>query len=84
MANIDYTIDNNVTVKTYGEYVKINMGSTYCIISCSIHKLSEFVKVVDSMCLEGWVATSGITSDDGMLFQSMSIMSIKGNQSNSN
>ena len=63
MANNGQSIENNITVKKYGSHVKINMGATYCIISCSIHKLSEFVKVVDSMCLDGWDATSGITSD---------------------
>ena len=84
MAKIDFTIEDTVTVKNYGEHVKINMGSTYCIVSCSIHKLSEFVRVVDSMCTEGWFATSGITSDDGMVFQSMSKMPLINNQSNSN
>ena len=84
MANIVQSIENNITVKKYGSHVKINMGASYCIISCSIHKLSEFVKAVDSMCLDGWDATSGITSDDGMVFQSMTKMSINNNQSNSN
>ena len=84
MANNGQSIENNITVKNYGSHVKINMGATYCIISCSIHKLSEFVKVVDSMCIDGWDATSGITSDDGMVFQSMTKMSINNNQSNSN
>lgn len=84
MAKIDFTIEDTVTVKNYGEHVKISMGSTYCIVSCSIHKLSEFVRVVDSMCSEGWFATSGITSDDGMVFQSMSKMPLINNQSNSN
>ena len=84
MAKIDFTDKDIVTVKNYGEHVKINMGSTYCIISCSIHKLSEFVRVVDGMCSEGWFATSGITSDDGMVFQSMSKMPLNNNQSNSN
>ena len=84
MANNGQSIENNITIKKYGSHVKINMGVTYCIISCSIHKLSEFVKVVDSMCIDGWDATSGITSDDGMVFQSMTKMSINNNQSNSN
>ena len=80
MVNNVQSIENNITVKKYGSHVKINMGVTYCIISCSIHKLSELVKVVDSMCLDGWDATSGITSDDGMVFQSMTKMSINNNQ----
>ncbi len=84
MANNVQSIEKNIIVKEYGTHVKIIMGSTYCIISCSIHKLSEFVKIVDSMCSKGWDATSGITSDDGMVFQSMSKMSINNNQSNSN
>ena len=84
MAKNDFTIEDTITVKRNGEHVNINMGSTYCIISCSIHKLSEFVRVVDSMCSEGWFATSGITSDDGMVFQSMSKMPLNNNQSNSN
>ena len=84
MENNVHSIENNITVKKYGSHVKINMGVTYCIISCSIHKLSEFVKVVDSMFLDGWDAISGITSDDGMVFQSMTKMSINNNQSNSN
>ena len=84
MAINDYSIENNITAKGYGNHVKVNMGSTYCIISCSIHNLSEFVRVVDDMCLKDWAITSGITSDDGMVFQSMSFLSIKNNQSNSN
>ena len=84
MAINEYSIEKSVTVKKYGEHVKVSMGSTYCIISCSIHKLSEFVEVVDDMCSKGWAVTSGITSDDGMVFQSMSILSIRNNQSNSN
>ena len=84
MANNGQSIESNITVIKYGSHVKTNMGVTYCIISCSIHKLSEFVKVVDNMCLDGWDATSGITSDDGMVFQSMTKMSINNNQSNSN
>ena len=84
MANNGQSIENNIIVKKYGSHVKINMGAAYCIISCSIHKLSEFVKVVDNMCLDGWDASSGITSDDGMVFQSMTKMSINNNQSNSN
>ena len=84
MANNVKSIENNITVKKYGSHVKISMGATYCIISCSIHKISEFVKVVDNMFLDGWDATSGITSEDGMVFQSMTKMSINNNQSNSN
>lgn len=84
MAINDYSIKDNVSKKEYGNNVKVNMGATYCIVSCSIHNLSEFVTVVDDMSLKGWAITSGITSDDGMVFQSMSFLPFKNNQSNSN
>ena len=48
------------------------MGSNYCILSCSKHNLSEFVSAVDELYSKGWTTASGITSEDGKLFQSMS------------
>ena len=54
------------------QYVKLDMGQNYCIVSCSKHRLPDLVNVVDSMVNEGWMITSGLTSDDGLMFQSMS------------
>ena len=54
------------------QYVKLDMSQNYCIVSCSKHRLPDLVNVVDSMVNEGWMITSGLTSDDGLMFQSMS------------
>ena len=36
------------------------------------HHLSDFVKVVDELSMKGWIITSGLTSEDGKVFQAMS------------
>ena len=53
------------------QHVKIDMGSTYCIISCSKHRMSDLVSVIDSLVEKGWSITSGLTSDDGLVFQAL-------------
>ena len=54
------------------QHVKVDMGSTYCIISCSKHRLPDLVSAVDNLVEKGWSITSGLTSDDGLVFQGMS------------
>ena len=53
------------------QHVKVDMGSTYCIISCSKHRLPDLVKVIDDFVEKGWLITSGLTSDDGLVFQAL-------------
>ena len=57
--------------KNLNQHVKIDMGSTYCIISCSKHRMSDLVSVIDSLVEKGWSITPGLTSDDGLVFQAM-------------
>ena len=64
------------------QHVKVDMGSTYCIISCSKHRLPDLVKVVDDFVEKGWLITSGLTSDDGLVFQALT--KISNNKSLSN
>ncbi len=54
------------------QHVKIDMGKTYCIISCSKHRLSDMVNTVDAMQEKHWQVVPGLTSDDGLVFQAMS------------
>ena len=68
----DYTIDKKTSINKYSESVEVHMGSNYCILSCSKHNLSEFVSAIDDLLSRGWTTASGITSEDGKLFQSMS------------
>ena len=53
------------------QHVKIDMGYRYCILSCSKHRLSEMVETVESLSEKGWEIIPGLTSDDGLVFQSM-------------
>ena len=66
------SIENDIKVKKYGEHVSVNMGTHYAVVSCTKHQLSDFVKVIDDLSLKGWVITSGLTSEDGTVFQSLS------------
>ena len=54
------------------QHVKIDMGKTYCVISCSKHRLSDMVNAVDSLQEKHWQVVPGLTSDDGLVFQAMS------------
>ena len=65
------------------QHVKVDMGSTYCIISCSKHRLPDLVKVVDDFVEKGWLITSGLTSDDGLVFQALTKISNNEKLSNS-
>ena len=53
------------------QHVKIDMGLKYCILSCSKHRLSDMVEIVESLTGKGWKVVPGLTSDDGIVFQSM-------------
>ena len=55
----------------FSQHVKIDMGLRYCIISCSKHRLSDMVETVESLTKKGWKVIPGLTSDDGIVFQSM-------------
>ena len=66
------SFENNIKIEKYGKHVSVNMGTHYAVVSCTKHQLSDFVKVIDDLSLKGWVITSGFTSDDGTVFQSMS------------
>ena len=65
------------------QHVKVDMGSTYCIISCSKHRLPDLVKVIDDFVEKGWSITSGLTSDDGLVFQALTKISNNEKLSNS-
>ncbi len=62
---------NNGSSVELSQHVKVDIGSSYCIISCSKHRLPDFVDVVDNLIQKGWSVTSGITSDDGLVFQTL-------------
>tara|TARA_X000001036_G_C20445444_1_gene711045 strand:+ start:426 stop:686 length:261 start_codon:yes stop_codon:yes gene_type:complete len=53
------------------QHVKIDIGLKYCILSCSKHRLSDMVETVESLTGKGWKVVPGLTSDDGIVFQSM-------------
>ena len=53
------------------QHVKIDMGLKYCILSCSKHRLSDMVETVESLTVKGWKVVPGLTSDDGIVFQSL-------------
>ena len=57
------------------QHVKVDMGSTYCIISCSKHRLPDLINAVDGYVEKGWSITSGLTSDDGLVFQALAKIS---------
>ena len=64
--------------------VKVDIGSTYCIISCSKHSISDLVSVIDNLIQKGWSITPGLTSDDGLVFQAMTKISSNKKLSNDN
>tara|TARA_S200000501_G_scaffold103482_1_gene96919 strand:- start:242 stop:505 length:264 start_codon:yes stop_codon:yes gene_type:complete len=74
----DYSINNSIIATKFGNHVEGYIGSSYCILSCSKHDLSEFVSVIDDLCSKGWTASTGITSEDGKIYQSLSKISTNG------
>ena len=64
-------IEKDVKMARHGEHVIIEQGIRYAILSCSKHHLSSLVTAVDKMLLAGWSVSSGITSEDGKLFQAL-------------
>ena len=68
---INNGIEKDVKNIRIGEYVQIDQGIRYAILSCSKHHLSSLVTAVDKMLLAGWSVSSGITSEDGKLFQAL-------------
>jgi len=66
------SFEHDIKIEKFGKYVSVNMGTQYAVVSCTKHHLSDFVKVVDELSMEGWVTTSGLTSEDGKVFQAMS------------
>ena len=68
---IDNGIKKDVKLIRYGEHVQIEQGVRYAILSCSKHHLSSLVAAADNMLLSGWSISSGITSEDGKLFQAL-------------
>ena len=68
---IDNGIKKDVKMIRHGEHVQIEQGMRYAILSCSKHHLSSLVAAADNMLLSGWSISSGITSEDGKLFQAL-------------
>ena len=68
---INNGIEKNAIMIRYGEHVEIEQGIMYAILSCSKHHLSSLVTAADKMLLDGWSISSGITSEDGKLFQAL-------------
>ena len=66
------SFEHEIKIEKYGKHVSVNMGTQYAVVSCTKHHLSDFVKVVDELSIKGWVTTSGLTSEDGKVFQAMS------------
>ena len=75
MEIIDKKNLKNSDYFSLSQHVKVDMGSTYCIISCSKHRLPDLVKVIDDFVEKGWLITSGLTSDDGLVFQALTKIS---------
>lgn len=71
MEIIDKKNPKNSDYVKLSQHVKVDMGSTYCIISCSKHRLLDLVTAVDEFVEKGWSITSGLTSDDGLVFQAL-------------
>ncbi len=67
----DIKASQNSDYVKLSQHVKVDMGSTYCIISCSKHRLPDLVNAVDDFVEKGWSITSGLTSDDGLVFQAL-------------
>ena len=68
---INNGIEKDEQMTQLGEHVEIEQGIRYAILSCSKHHLSSLVIAVDKMLLAGWSVSSGITSEDGKLFQAL-------------
>ena len=68
---IDNGIKKDVKIIRHSEHVQIEQGVRYAILSCSKHHLSSLVAASDKMLLSGWSISSGITSEDGKLFQAL-------------
>ena len=81
---IDSSIKKEVKTTRHGEHVQIEQGARYAILSCSKHHLSSLVIAVDNMLSSGWSVSSGITSEDGKLFQALYKAPLDNIQSNSN
>ena len=75
MENNGHKIDKSQQHFNLSQHAKIDLGQAYCIISCSKHRLPDMVKAVDTMTARGWSITSGLTSDDGLVFQAMTKIS---------
>ena len=71
MNRSDISASKNINQKNLSQHVKIDMGSSYCIISCSKHRLPDLVSAIDNLVEKGWSITSGLTSDDGLVFQAL-------------
>ena len=67
----DIKASQNSDYVKLSQHVKVDMGSTYCIISCSKHRLPDLVNAIDDFVEKGWSITSGLTSDDGLVFQAI-------------
>ena len=75
MEIIDKKNPKNSDYFKLSQHVKVDMGSTYCIISCSKHRLPDLVTAIDEFVEKGWSITSGLTSDDGLVFQALTKIS---------
>ena len=80
---INNGIKKDVKLIRHGEHVQIEQGVRYAILSCSKHHLSSLVATADKMLLSGWSISSGITSEDGKLFQPLYKSPLDNNQLNS-
>ena len=81
---IDNGIKKDVKMIRQGEHVQIEQGVRYAILSYSKHHLSSLVIAVDNMLSSGWSVSSGITSEDGKLFQALYKAPLDNIQLNSN
>ena len=79
----DIKVSQNSDYVKLSQHVKVDMGSTYCIISCSKHRLPDLVNAIDNFVEKGWSITSGLTSDDGLVFQALTKISNDKKLSNS-
>ena len=68
---INNGIQKDVKSIRHGKHVQIQQGFRYSILSCSKHHLWGLITAVDKMLLAGWNISSGITSEDGKLFQAL-------------
>ena len=75
MEIIDKKNPKNSDYVKLSQHVKVDIGSNYCIISCSKHRLPDLVTAVDQFVEKGWSITSGLTSDDGLVFQALTKIS---------